>query len=449
VSTYLMALWAGGGNAPPQLVIAKRLLRAGHVVHILAPSVLRNAVTATGATFEPYRQAPEHDLGNPQLDLIKDWEANGLAAAARVRNRLMVGTAAAFAADLLDLVTERRPDALLIDYALFGGFLAGERASLPTIGLVHSIYPFPAPGIPPFGLGLRPARGPLGALRDRFLTPFVIRFYNSGLPELNAVRGQLGLRPLSSTLDLFSGATRLLVMTSSGFDFPGKVPSNARYVGVQVDPDTPPVRRARSAPGTPPVVLVGFSTTYQKQQSILRRVIDALGALDVIAKVSLGPVAPDTIGSVPSNVQLFEWVDHNALLPEVDLVVTHGGHGTVTTALRYGVPVVCLPMGRDQKDVAIRAVIRRAGVLASASLPARSLSRVIEQALGDQELRGGAQRLADRFAADDPASAISEVEAAVAQPHGVTAGTRSVNDAPHAWQIPPVGRSDSAKELDG
>jgi UDP:flavonoid glycosyltransferase YjiC (YdhE family) len=421
MTTYLMALWAGGGNAPPQLVIAKRLLQAGHEVRILAPSVLRTAVTATGAAFEPYRRAPEHDTGNPELDLIKDWEVSGLAAAGRVRDRLMVGTAAAFAADLLDLVKERRPNALLVDYALFGGFLAGESASLPTIGLIHSIYPLPAPGIPPFGLGLRPARGPLGALRDHFLRPFVTRFYNRGLPELNAVRVQLGLRPLSSTLEIFERATRLLVMTSAGFDFPGNVLPNVRYVGVQVDPDAPPVRRARSVPGRPPVVLVGFSTTFQKQQSVLLRVIAALGALDVAAKVSLGPVPAAAVGSVPSNVQLFEWIDHNLLLPEVDLVVTHAGHGTVTTALRYGVPVVCLPMGRDQKDVAIRAVSRRAGVLASVNLPARSLARVIERALLDQELRVGAQRLADRFAADDPAGAVRELEVAVARPHNVGA----------------------------
>jgi UDP:flavonoid glycosyltransferase YjiC (YdhE family) len=409
-----MAIWAGGGNAPPQLVIAKRLVRAGKKVRILAPAVLRNAVIEAGAVFEPYRRAPEHDTAKPELDLIKDWEVSGLAAAARVRDRLMIGTAGAFAADLIDLIGERRPDALVTDYALFGGFLAGEHASIPTIGLIHSIYPFPAPGIPPFGLGLRPARGLFGSLRDRFLNRFVARFFNIRVPELNAVRAQLGLSPLSSTLEIFSGATRLLVMTSASFDFAGELPPNVRYVGIQIDPDASPVRPARTTRGRQPLVLVGFSTTYQNQQIVLRRVIEALGAMDVRATVTLGPVPKDEIGSLPPNVQLLEWVDHTALLPEVDLMITHGGHGSVTTALRYGVPVVCLPMGRDQKDVAIRAVCKRAGVLASASLPARSLTRVIDRALRDEELRAGARRLADRLSADDPASAMIELEAALA-----------------------------------
>ncbi len=415
MSDYLMALWAGGGNVPPQLVIAKRLVRAGHEVRILAPSVLKDAVIATGATFEPYWKAPEHDTGNPELDLMKDWEVAGLAAAARVRDRLMIGTAAAFCSDLLELIERQRPNALVVDYALFGGFLAGERAALPTIGLIHSIYPFPAPGIPAFGLGLLPARGLPGALRDRFLTYFVARFWNRPLPNLNAVRGEFGLPALSSVLEFFERSTRLLVLTSASFDFTGTLPANVRYVGIQVDPDSSPVRRESHLRGTPPIVLVGFSTTYQKQQVLLHRVIEALGSLDVIGKVTLGPIPVSAVGAVTSNVQLHEWVDHNVLLPEVDLVVTHAGHGTVATALRHGVPVVCLPMGRDQKDVAIRAVTRRAGVMASPKLSARSIARVIERALHDQSLRDGAQRLADLFAADDPTAAVTELQAAVAE----------------------------------
>lgn len=414
MSQYLMALWAGGGNVPPQLVIAKRLIRAGHHVRILAPSVLRDAVIAAGAAWEPYRQAPEHDTSDPEMDLIKDWEVAGLDAAARVRDRLIIGTASAICADLLRLIEERQPDALLVDYALAGGFLAGEFAALPTIGLCHSIYPFPAPGIPPYGIGLRPARSPLGALRDRFLNFFVARFYNKPLPSLNELRRQLGLLPLWSVLEGLARCTRLLVLTSPAFDFAGELPANVRYVGVQVDPDSPPVHRDEHHGATRPVVLVGLSTTYQKQEPALRRIVQALGSLDVVGKVTLGPIPAGAVGPPPSNVELLDWIDHDWLMPQVDLVVTHGGHGTVTTALRHGVPVVCFPMGRDQKDIAIRAVARRAGVMASTSLSASSIAGVIDRALRDRTLRDGARRLAGLMASDDPAAVVEELEAAVA-----------------------------------
>lgn len=36
------------------------------------------------------------------------------------------------------------------------------------------------------------------------------------------------------------------------------------------------------------------------------------------------------------------------MLPEAELVITHAGLGTVMAALRHGIPLLCLPLGRDQ-----------------------------------------------------------------------------------------------------
>lgn len=40
--------------------------------------------------------------------------------------------------------------------------------------------------------------------------------------------------------------------------------------------------------------------------------------------------------------------DHDALLPQVDLVITHGGAGTVERALAHGRPLAVVPFGNDQ-----------------------------------------------------------------------------------------------------
>ena len=61
MSSYLFAIWAGGGNVPPQLAIARRLVARGHEVRVLAPESLRATVERTGAAFEPYVRAPQHD----------------------------------------------------------------------------------------------------------------------------------------------------------------------------------------------------------------------------------------------------------------------------------------------------------------------------------------------------------------------------------------------------
>jgi UDP:flavonoid glycosyltransferase YjiC (YdhE family) len=440
MSDYLMTLWAGGGNVPPQLLVAKRLARRGHRVRIVAPAALRAGIAAAGAAYVPYRRAPEHDCSRPESDLIRDWEARGLAAAERGRDRLVYGTAEAIARDLLDAIAAERPDVLVTDYLLLGAYVAGERAAVPTVGLIHSVYPLPAPGIPPRGTGARPACGPLGMLRDAVLGRLMLRFFDGPLPRLNRVRADLGLPPLRSALQLLMGARRLLVLTSAAFDYPSSLPGNVRYVGVQADPDLPPTTpRAGPATGTP-LVLVSLSTTFQDQAALLRKILQALGTLPVRGLVTLGPAMTELALDAPANVELSAWVPHERILPEVDLVVTHAGHGTVMAALRHGVPVLCLPMGRDQRDVAARAAWHGAGVIGSAADSVEKLRRRIAGAVRDRALRDHARLLAVSMARDDPDAAARELEGVGTsfQDGGVT-GDHHYWDAPYHRDAAPPG----------
>jgi MGT family glycosyltransferase len=408
MSRYLMALWAGGGNVPPQLVVAKRLRRRGHDVTVLAPHVLRQAVQASGAVFAPYRRAPEHDMATPELDPIRDWEVTGRARADRVRDGVMFGTAAGIAADLRELIANERPHVLVTDYMLLGGFVAGEAAGLPVAGLVHSVYPMPRPGVPAFGTGMSPGPALIGRLRDAALNRMVTRVFDQAVPELNRLRASLDLPPVDSMLRLFERA-RVVILTSAAFDFPGPLPDNATYAGVQVDPDAlaePPLEA-----GETPRVLVSLSTTYQRQADLLRRILTAAAAVPAHFLVTLGPALGAADFQPPANVELHSWLPHERVIPGASLVVTHGGHGTVSAALRHGVPVLCLPMGRDQGDVAARAVWRGAGLTGSAQAPADRLRKLIVRALADPRLGQRAGRLAAAMAADDPEAATRELEA--------------------------------------
>ena len=52
----------------------------------------------------------------------------------------------------------------------------------------------------------------------------------------------------------------------------------------------------------------------------------------------------------PPDVQVLRAAPHGRILGEASAMVTHAGHGIVKKALAAGVPMVCIPMGRDQKD---------------------------------------------------------------------------------------------------
>jgi MGT family glycosyltransferase len=416
MSRYLMVLWSGGGCVPPQIAVAKRLVRAGHEVTMLAPRSLTETVRASGAIFAPYRRAPEHDAADPRLDLLRDWEVRGLAARARMRDNVVCGTAPAICDDVLGLVEENRPDAMVTDYLLLGAYIAAERAGLPLAALMHSIFTLPRPGIPPFGPGWKVAQGRTGRLRDAVLTKYQMRFVNGRIDDLNALRHSHSLAPVRSVSELVMAADRLLILTSPAFDYPGQVPANARWAGAITDPDlpSPAARSGVDAADRQQAVLVSFSTTFQRQVPIVARIVEAIAGLPVQAVVTCGPaITPSQLPPAP-NVRIVAAAAHHELLPTTDLVITHGGHGTVLTALRHGVPVLCIPMGRDQREVAARAVWHGAGISTTARVSIGRLRRLIRMALNESSLRVAARQLAARIAGDDPDIAVRELERIVA-----------------------------------
>ena len=115
---------------------------------------------------------------------------------------------------------------------------------------------------------------------------------------------------------------------------------------------------------------------------------------------------------------------HSAVLPHADAVITHAGHGTVIKALASGVPLLCLPVGRDQPDTAARVVGCGAGLRLRPGASSRSIARALGSVLGEARYRAGAERMAAAIAADvEHDLAVAEIEAALGGPAPPAAGT--------------------------
>jgi len=131
----------------------------------------------------------------------------------------------------------------------------------------------------------------------------------------------------------------------------------------------------------------------------------------VHALVTTGPaVDPASLPSGP-RVAVERWAPNATVLPQCDAVVTHGGHGTVMSALGHGVPVVCIPMGRDQADVAARAAWHGAGVTVSRHAKAAQLRDAIECVLRDPAFKVAARRIEVEMQRDHPDAVAEELEA--------------------------------------
>ena len=414
---FLLAMWEGGGNVPPELGVARRLVDRGHSVHVLGDPTIQRGAEAAGCTFSPWTLAPHHTSLDPAEDPIKDWEsANPLVLLQRVRDRFIAGPAGRFAADTAEAIAAVQPDALLADAFLFGSVIAAQAESLPVVLLVSNIWIMPARGTPPIGPGFAPARSALGRGRDAAMLAVVNRLFAKGLPTINRVRSEYGLAPLSSFYDQALSVDRIVVLTSPEFDYAAAtVPANVSYVGpVLDDPEwTEPWEPPWAADDPRPLVLVGFSSTYQDQGPILRRVVEALSTLPVRAVVTLGQMLdPGEVGS-SANVAVVASVPHRSVLPQASLVISHCGHGTTIKALAAGVPMVCIPMGRDQNDTAARVVEAGAGVRLRTSASSARIRTAVSQVLGDHRFADNAAHLATAIGEGRrTADLVTEIEAA-------------------------------------
>jgi MGT family glycosyltransferase len=412
---YLFAVVDGGGNVPPELSAASRLVERGHAVTVLAEDSVASEVRATGAALRRWAHAPNRPDRAPDHDPVRDWECKyPWQLLDRLVATLLIGPAGAYAQDVSDAIREARPDLVACSMFCLGGMVAAEAAGIPFDVVLPNVYPFPAPGLPPFGLGLQPARGIAGRFRDRVLNRLGERLWDAkGLAGLNALRHRFDLPPLARFFEQVARARRQLIMTSASFDFPARLPDNARYVGPVLDePAWAESSRWTAPAGDGPLVLVALSSTFQDQIGCLQRIVDALSAMPVRALFTTGPAVDPTALRPSRNVAIVQNAPHREVLWQAALAITHGGHGTVMKALAAGVPMVVLPHGRDQADTAVRVTARGAGVALARTASPSAISRAVQRVLQHNSFRGAARRLGEIIRRDaEENTLIHELEA--------------------------------------
>lgn len=407
---YLLATWDGAGTVPVDFGIARRLAARGHTVTVLGDPTIAAEAERSGAEFVAWREAPHRRSRALEDDVISDWEVvnNPVRLFHRLMDRLITGPAALYAQETEQELQRRPADVAVVDGAILGPLVATEALQVPTVAVCPGTYIMPADGMPPFGLGLKPARGIPGRIRDRSLNAVVKRAWRSGLPALNDARAAYGLPPLSDPWDQLKSSDSMLVATARAFDFPAATPEWAHYIGpVMDDPvwavgDACPVDELFSDDDADlPLVVVGVSGSYIKGQGdLVRRVAIALASVPVRGLVCTGPYVDPADVPGSQRVRVVRAAPHSEVFPRADVVVTHGGHGTIIKALGLGKPVLCLPGIRDQKDNAVRMTERGAGLALKPSASPTRIAAAVKRLLDEPHFAKAAAELGARIRAE-------------------------------------------------
>ncbi|GAA2399158.1 glycosyltransferase [Nonomuraea africana] len=141
------------------------------------------------------------------------------------------------------------------------------------------------------------------------------------------------------------------------------------------------------AKGEGALVYFSLGSLGSADVELMQRVIDVLATTPHRYIVSKGPLHEEI--KLADNMWGAEFVPQTKIIPQVDLVITHGGNNTTTEAMHFGKPMIVLPLFWDQYDNAQRVAELGYGVrLSTYSFTDEELTGALDRLLGDTELRG-------------------------------------------------------------
>jgi UDP:flavonoid glycosyltransferase YjiC (YdhE family) len=356
------------GHSFPAIALSQRFAEAGD-----EPTLF------TGVEW--IQAARDAGVDTVELDGLAALD-DDLDAGARIHRR-----AARMAVLNVPALRDLAPDLVVSDVITACGGMAAELLGIPWIELnPHPLY-LPSKGLPPIGSGLAPGTGVRGRLRDAVMRALTARSLRAGLRERATVRAEIGLPARDP------GPLRRLIATLPALEVPRPDwPAEAVVVGpLHFEPTD---RVLEIPPGSGPVVAVAPST--------------ALTGTTGLAELALGCLTPgDTLPAGSrlvvsrldgADLTVPPWATvglgrQAELLTQADLVICGGGHGMVAKTLLAGVPLVVVPGGGDQWEMANR-VVRQGSARLIRPLTAEALVDAVGEVLSSPRYRQAAQAAA-------------------------------------------------------
>ena len=374
------------GHLFPLVPTLEELARRGHTVAVRTLASELERLRALGFAAEAI--APEIEAR-----AIDDWQARSPPAALLAACRTFADRGKFELTDLREAIATERPDVLFTDVNCWGAAAVAEASGLPWAVFAPFLLPVRAPGVPPWGLGLRPMPGWVGRGRDAILWPIVDRLYDRVLPALNALRATAGVPAVDHVREFVARPHRVIAYTAEPFEYPRTWASNVRLVGPGVWEPSDGAEPA-GVVDPRPLVLVTCSTEFQNDGRLVEVALEALASEPYRVVATTASLDPATFRA-PANARVERYLPHGPLLREAACVVCHGGMGITQKALAAAVPVCVVPFGRDQLEVARHVEVAKAGSrLLPKSLTPERLRLAVRAALA---CKGGAERVAAGF----------------------------------------------------
>jgi len=250
---------------------------------------------------------------------------------------LLIDAARPLIAPARALIDRHRPDVLVIDPMLYGAVIAAAKAGVPWAAVSSSLNPLTPPSM----------RAPLTDTLDALAAKRAALFSSQGVdvPPFRVADALSPWRTIAFSCDAY--APRRGFDDDVHIDSVGAPFDDDDVAAAVLDDDT---RAFLAANGSAGVLYASFGSQAFHQPTLFHAVFRAADACGLRVIASVGDLIDDDdfVRAAPQTAHLVRFAPQLALLPHIDVAISHGGANSVVEALRLARPLVLLPLCNDQ-----------------------------------------------------------------------------------------------------
>lgn len=404
--------WGSEGDVRPSIILAERLVAAGHEVRLIYVSAdgrdyaarLANAPFAHRETGTGVSRDALHQLA---VEVFSD--RSPIRQLERIMKALLEPSFAGLAASARD---DAAWADVLVTHALALPLSVAAEAARKPLAILYPVLLLPTRELHPAGL---PNLGPFNRLGWWLLRRILASRLDA---PLAALRAQAGLARRTLDEQLGTSELDLVAISPTLVPRPADWPAKAQLSGFLSAPPSSASELAPEDPirafleAGPPPIYAGFgsmSETERDPTEALRVVEEAVALAGCRAIIQGGETWARSASS--PNVLKIARSSHDVVFPRCSIVVHHGGAGTTQSTLRAGRASVVVAHMIDQTWWGER-LARLGGAvppLSRAKLSAAPLARAIRRALDDTAMHARAEALGHAMRAEDGASRAVEL----------------------------------------
>jgi MGT family glycosyltransferase len=365
------------GHINPTLPLIRELVRRGDEITYFSSRAYEDRILSTGAFYRGYANQDAIEQSRNVTHLIH--QASQVARATY-----------ALLPEVLSAVEQERPDYLLFDMSAPWGGIASRQFDIPAVASFPHLPFYWRTLLMDWRIlwkisqNIRPG---YGYWRDlQHLTSKIRREYK--------LRDPKDINVLSSTAELN------IVFSSRYFQpFEKHFVNSYVYIGpdVRLDRQEEPMQISKREGQK--LIFIAVGTVYKASLDFFRCCMAAFADDCYTVIMSIGKALdPSSLGAIPKNFIVAQFVPQLAVLRKADVFITHGGMSSISEAVLNRVPMVVVPNTTEQSINA--AILEKLGAglyLEHSQVTVDALQNAIQKVISDPKLKKGIERIRNSF----------------------------------------------------